>query len=184
MPLAQRADIITPVCWPGLLSPTECAIWREEYSTGTMGFADTEDDYEPVRQSRVVLVDTEKASPPLKSILSKIFDACRAIFAIDISGIDPTLNLLTYDEGDFFHWHIDAGTGEYRERKLTVCIQLSRADEYEGGDLEFFPSYRPRDGRALGTVTAFTPFVWHRVTPLHRGKRMAAVLWLTGPAFR
>jgi PKHD-type hydroxylase len=64
-------------------------------------------------------------------------------------------------------------------------VQLSAADVYEGGDLEFHLSGLDRTRmRRQGTLIAFPSFHEHRVTPVTRGQRFSLVAWVDGPPFR
>ena len=61
----------------------------------------------------------------------------RLFFCVDIAGVEANIQLARYDSSDhgFYDWHTDfAG---YRPlRKISVSIQLSRPEDYDGGDLE------------------------------------------------
>jgi PKHD-type hydroxylase len=93
--------------------------------------------------------------------------------------------LTRYSDGDFFNWHLDFGAGEISARKLSMTIQLSDPDEYEGGDLQFMINEKivtaPRE---KGTLIIFPSFMIHRVTPIIRGTRQSIVGWVSGPPFR
>lgn len=85
-----------------------------------------------------------------------------------------------------FSWHSDIGDGPVaRRRKLTLVVQLSDPDDYEGGALELMPDANvlPAD-RARGAAVVFPSFVLHRVTPVTRGSRHSLTVWAHGPAFR
>ena len=109
-----------------------------------------------------------------------------------------------YSEGQYYDWHCDSWdkpyTGEKhgkdyigKIRKLSAVINLSSADEYEGGCLEF--DLRNKDPgqptkitadetRSKGSVIVFPSHVWHRVTPVTKGTRYSLVLWCLGKPFR
>ena len=80
-------------------------------------------------------------------------------------------------------------------RKLSVTINLSEGEEYDGGDLQF--DYRNEDGpdlksnivtaeiaREKGAVVVFPSHIWHRVTPVTKGTRYSLVVWLIGKPFK
>jgi PKHD-type hydroxylase len=85
-----------------------------------------------------------------------------------------------------FAWHSDIGGGSTsRKRKLTLVLQLSGADAYEGGDLEVMPGAQVLTaGRAQGCVSIFPSFTLHQVTPVKSGIRHSMTVWAHGPAFR
>jgi PKHD-type hydroxylase len=107
---------------------------------------------------------------------------------IDITGFIESLQFTEYDRlGANYHWHSDTGGGVASLRKLSFSLQLSPADAYEGGDLEFtFPLDAPTRQmfRQQGTAIIFPSYLTHRVTPITAGKRISLVGWIAGPPYR
>ena len=94
-------------------------------------------------------------------------------------GIDPY----------FYDVHTDDGLISQRsaQRKLSMMVQLSEPDSYEGGDFELHggsASPAPEKLRLQGTVLVFPSLLRHRVTPLTRGERCTLVAWYDGPCWR
>lgn len=85
-----------------------------------------------------------------------------------------------------FAWHSDIGGGPLAsKRKLTLVLQLSEANAYEGGNLEVMPGAHVLvANRTQGSVTVFPSFVLHQVTPVTSGTRQSMTVWAHGPAFR
>ena len=92
------------------------------------------------------------------------------------------LQLAKYEEGMFYDWHMDVGPGIMGNRKLSVTVQLSPPDSYEGGDLILDAgNYKDHAApRELGSVTVFPSFMKHRVTPVTKGTRYSLVVWASG----
>ena len=92
-----------------------------------------------------------------------------------------------YDvEGGHYTWHQDIGTGVGSHRKISITVQLSEPDEYEGGDLEIFKggeSYVTAE-RGAGVVFIFPSYMMHRVTKVTKGTRRSFVLWVGGDHYR
>lgn len=106
-------------------------------------------------------------------------------YRFDLNGFYEPLQLAEYSEGDFFDWHLDFGTGASSNRKLSLTIQLSEADDYEGGDLEFRINNKVvKAPRERGTVLIFPSFIMHRVTKITKGKRRSVVGWVSGVPYR
>ena len=88
-----------------------------------------------------------------------------------------------------YEWHQDIGPGMLSWRKVSITVQLSEPDEYEGGDLELFRG-GSMDGpfvkaeRSAGCVFLFPSYMMHRVTPVTRGTRKSFVLWLGGGHYK
>ncbi len=84
-----------------------------------------------------------------------------------------------YEVGEYYHEHFDIGPGVIGNRKLSLTLQLSDPDSYEGGELvldfsDFIAS------RELGSVTIFPSFLKHKVTPVTKGTRYSLVAWISG----
>jgi PKHD-type hydroxylase len=80
---------------------------------------------------------------------------------------------------------MDCGPGELSTRKVSVTVQLSDSDEYEGGDLEFMRgSTAEQAPRGKGVVVIFPSYMLHRVTPITKGIRKSFVIWLGGSHYR
>ena len=89
--------------------------------------------------------------------------------------------------GGKFDQHTDIGPGHLSTRKISFSIQLSSEDDYEGGDLTFYPNYRSPEEivsyRRKGTLIIFPSYRSHSVTPVTKGIRNSIVGWVHGDAF-
>ncbi len=89
-----------------------------------------------------------------------------------------------YGNGGHYDWHADLGVG-ISNRKLSVVLQLSNADEYEGGELQMNTGGSILNvPKEKGLICSFPSFVLHRVTPLSSGLRRSLVTWLCGANLR
>ena len=90
-----------------------------------------------------------------------------------------------YEGGGQYDWHVDIGPKNISHRKVSVTIQLSDTNDYEGGDLELWTGSGhfklPRD---KGVATFFPSFTMHRVTPVTKGIRKSLVLWIGGEHYK
>lgn len=108
-------------------------------------------------------------------------------YGYDLYGFCEGFQYTVYEEGDQGHydWHQDWGVNSDSPRKLSLVVQLSDPDDYEGGDLEVLSS---RNTVAItkqkGLAAAFPSFMLHRVTPVTKGIRRTLVAWITGPGFK
>jgi PKHD-type hydroxylase len=106
-------------------------------------------------------------------------------FKFDISGIED-LQFTEYDAPDnHFSAHIDRSFGT-NVIKISISIQLSDPQEYEGGELIIFEN--DIDGTVMtkekGAFIAFPSFMMHKVNPITKGKRYSLVVWVTGSNFK
>lgn len=92
-----------------------------------------------------------------------------------------------YDtEGGHYNWHQDIGPGIGSLRKVSITVQLSEPDEYEGGDLEMWSGGNSVAvaERGAGVVFIFPSYMMHRVTKVTKGTRRSFVLWVGGDHYR
>jgi PKHD-type hydroxylase len=103
----------------------------------------------------------------------------------DIWGYQDILQYTVYHgDGGHYDWHVDMGPG-ISNRKMSVVIQLSDPNEYEGGELQINPGGNIMTvPKQLGLICFFPSFLLHRVTPLTSGTRRSLVTWLCGANFR
>lgn len=96
-------------------------------------------------------------------------------------------------EKGHYDWHQDIGVGELpSKRKISITIQLSESDEYEGGELlicvgsngngEFDNLKTCPRGKGVGVL--FPSYMMHRVSPVTSGVRKSLVLWVGGSHYR
>ena len=153
-------------------------------SEGKLGFGGTNAS---VRRSQIVFLGMEQKYRWLYDRLWKAAQECnRLFFCVDIAGVEANVQLARYDGGDrgFYDWHTDFA-GIAPRRKISLSIQLSRPEEYDGGDLELLYGNAPqRLDRTRGTLIAFPSFMLHRVTPVTRGTRWSLVAWILGARWR
>lgn len=89
-----------------------------------------------------------------------------------------------------YEWHQDIGPGMLSWRKVSITVQLSEPDEYEGGDLQIFQGGEYKDQnfinapRKAGCVFIFPSYMLHRVTPVTKGIRKSFVLWSGGGHYK
>lgn len=107
-------------------------------------------------------------------------------YRYDLFGMMDPLQFTRYDSdrADEIGWHLDCGEGPNTTRKLSVSIQLSDPDDYEGGDLEFHTMPPLAFSRLQGAAILFPAFLSHRVTPITLGTRYSLVAFINGPPFR
>lgn len=114
-----------------------------------------------------------------------------ALWNFELNAIPEQIQYTEYYATDNGHydWHADIGPGMLSKRKISITVQLSEPDEYEGGDLELFmggsmegPFTQAK--REAGLVFLFPSFMMHRVTPVTRGVRKSFVIWLGGSHYR
>jgi PKHD-type hydroxylase len=148
------------------------------------------------RESRVAWIAHEPHNPEsswlYQAIMQRIHQANLAL-AIDIWGFAEELQYSVYEAPNgHYCWHMDSGISFTEKprppRKLSFTIQLSRPDEYDGGDLELLAfesdGKRMTSPRERGAMIVFPSYLTHRVNYVRRGTRRALVGWVCGPDFK
>lgn len=115
-----------------------------------------------------------------------IYHANKNVYGFDLAGLDG-LQYTVYEEGgDHYNWHTDVFFDNSPfQRKLSVTLQLTNSNEYQGGDFQFLSSHEhtPEQFRTKGTAIVFPSFMSHRVTPVTSGTRKSIVAWFEGRRF-
>ena len=151
----------------------------------TMEASTFNDSGADIRKSRVAWIKDPK-------ILNLLYDyvdmANRNAFNTHIykkADIQFTEYLAT--EGGHYNWHhdIDWNRNDGLDRKLSVTVQLSSPDEYEGGDFSFSECESPPvQLKEKGTVLIFPSYLKHKVNPVTKGIRKSLVAWFEGPKWK
>ena len=100
-----------------------------------------------------------------------------------------------YQPKGHYNWHNDAIKNAMdlkgMNRKLSMSVQLSKPEDYEGGDLRFnlrgLDSHSedtimspPPEFKQQGSIVVFPSFLWHKVEPITKGTRYSLVVWALG----
>lgn len=144
-----------------------------------------------IRISRVRWIPQDDTWSWLYSRLENmITEANDALWQFELTSMFELIQFTEYhaNEKGHYNWHQDIGSGAASGRKISVTVQLSSPDEYEGGELNITRG-GPYDlaytaPKKAGSVTIFPSYMLHRVTPVTKGIRKSFVLWVGGMPFR
>ena len=104
-----------------------------------------------------------------------------------------------YEPRGHYNWHNDAIKNPMNlknmMRKLSIVVQLSKPENYEGGGFKFnlrgLDSHTkdtiispPPQFKQQGSVIVFPSFLWHKVEPITSGKRYSLVMWTLGEKWK
>lgn len=153
------------------------------------GVGNTEVPLTEARRSKVSWIspriDTEFIFQRISEVLMQLN---KSFYNYNLTHIED-LQFSEYDNTyqGMYRNHTDDGHDSAATRKLSFTIQLSDANEYEGGDLLFYrfkldnPEIAQRE---KGMMIAFTSSTIHEVTPVTVGTRYSLVGWAHGPRLR
>jgi PKHD-type hydroxylase len=138
------------------------------------------------RDSRSVFIEP---NPDTSWIYRRLTDAVMDInsrfFNFDLFGFTEGLQFTEYTApGGKYNPHIDK---LYLKsiRKLSITVQLTDPNEYEGGDFEILDEVPGEKlTRTRGTLLAFPSYTLHAVTPVTKGTRNSLVSWVSGKPFK
>ena len=121
-----------------------------------------------------------------KRLWTIIEEANRNVWNFNLShGRDAIQHTIYKEGGGHYDWHMDAGHGMQRHRKVSLTVQLTDPDDYEGGKLQLWRGQNPLDApRGKGTVVIFPSYMMHRVSEVTKGTRESLVLWVGGDHYR
>ena len=125
---------------------------------------------------------------------SIVFSIGRSLFnAINDQNYQFDINtyefqILKYDVGGNFQWHCDYGIAPKKTvwRKLSMSVQLSDAEDYEGGELilvDYFNRHCQIDNQK-GDCVIFDSRCPHKASHITKGTRYVLVGWASGPKMR
>jgi len=106
-------------------------------------------------------------------------------FQFDLFGVNEGFQFTNYvAPSDKYGKHVDRAIN-IPVRKLSVSIQLTNPDEYEGGELYLYDGDKGTlMDKTQGTLIMFPSYVLHEVTPVTKGTRNSLVTWVTGKQFK
>lgn len=173
-----------------LFNPNECAELIQMYGmddtfmqdasvNGSMA-SDEARVVESVRKGRIQFLEAGEENIWLfEKLLALVTSANDQHYHFDINHFDA-IQFSKYETGCYYNNHIDIGPGRMGNRKLSLTLQLSEGDSYEGGDLVMSDLNEFHASREVGSVTIFPSFLEHRVTPITKGTRYSIVAWIGG----
>jgi PKHD-type hydroxylase len=140
-----------------------------------------------IRKSKIKWIHYDEYSDWLYDKLKDlVIDANSQIWQFNLHSIVDSIQYTEYYEGGgHYDWHLDIGPGLINHRKISITIQLSDPNDYEGGDLEIWSGGDFKKVEKLkGTSILFPSFLLHRVTPITKGIRKSLVLWVGGDSYK
>jgi PKHD-type hydroxylase len=106
-------------------------------------------------------------------------------FKFDLFGLNEGFQFTNYEApSGKYGKHVDRGMN-MPVRKLSISIQLTNPEEYEGGELYLYDDDKGTlMDKTQGTLIMFPSYVLHEVMPVTKGERNSLVTWVTGKQFK
>lgn len=190
-----------------LLFETDSKIDQTNYYTFTKAFSDEEIEWiqnlanmyeyskaetigngdDSVRKSKIKWIHHNIESHWLyEKLIGMAVEANDTLWKFDLHGVIDSIQFTEYEEdGGHYDWHMDIGPNTINHRKISMVIQLSEADDYDGGELVLWNSNDTTIApKGIGNVMIFPSFMLHKVTPMVKGTRKSLVLWIGGGSYK
>jgi PKHD-type hydroxylase len=108
-------------------------------------------------------------------------------FKFDLFGLNEGFQFTNYESpSGKYGKHVDRAMN-IPVRKLSISIQLTNPEEYEGGELKLYDGDDDKANvmdKTQGTLIMFPSYVLHEVMPVTKGERNSLVTWVTGKQFK
>ena len=106
-------------------------------------------------------------------------------FKFDLFGLNEGFQFTNYKApSGKYGKHVDRSIN-IPVRKLSISIQLTNPEEYEGGELCLYNDDKEEImDKSQGTLILFPSYVLHEVMPVTKGERNSLVTWVTGKQFK
>jgi len=148
-----------------------------------------QDEHKKIRSSSIKWIPKDtKWNWLYTKLMNQATEANNALWNFDLLSAPELIQYTEYyaSEDGHYDWHQDIGGGPASHRKVSITVQLSSPDEYEGGDLELWQgaSAIQTAHRGAGVVFIFPSYMMHRVTRVTKGTRRSFVLWVGGSHYK
>jgi PKHD-type hydroxylase len=138
-----------------------------------------------IRDSQVSWLYGNDVEFVFRRVTDAVLNLNDQFFNFDLFGLAEGFQFTRYDApSGFYGMHIDKNLyGSVR--KLSLTIQLSEPEKYEGGELALQLSKEAElMPKELGKMIVFPSYVLHEVRPVTKGTRYSLVAWVTGKPFK
>ena len=139
-----------------------------------------------VRDSKISwLYSTDNIEWVFRKVTDITLNLNERFFKFDLFGLNEGFQFTNYEApSGKYGKHVDRGINMC-VRKLSISIQLTNPEEYEGGELKLYDGEEETVmDKTQGTLIIFPSYVLHEVMPVTKGTRNSLVTWVTGKQFK
>jgi PKHD-type hydroxylase len=139
-----------------------------------------------VRDSKISwLYPNDNMDWVFRRVTDIILNLNERFFKFDLFAINEGFQFTNYQSpSGKYGKHVDRGINT-PVRKLSISIQLTNPDEYEGGELYLYEDDKGTlMDKTQGTLILFPSYVLHEVMTVTKGERNSLVTWVTGKQFK
>ena len=148
----------------------------------------TSGDIKDVRESKISwLYPVDGIDWVFRRVTDITLNLNERFFKFDLFGINEGFQFTNYEApSGKYGKNVDRGMN-IPVRKLSISIQLTNREEYEGGELKLYDGDDDKANvmdKTQGTLIIFPSYVLHEVMPVTKGERNSLVTWVTGKQFK
>ena len=139
-----------------------------------------------VRDSKISwLYPTDDMDWVFRRVTDIVLNLNERFFKFDLFGLNEGFQFTNYEApSGKYGKHVDRGMN-MPVRKLSISIQLTNPEKYEGGELYLYDDDKGTVmDKTQGTLILFPSYVLHEVMPVTKGERNSLVTWVTGKQFK
>lgn len=167
-----------------LFTPEECA-QIIDIGNANLEEATVNGNNKEIRESQISWLSPNDLEFVFRRVTDTVLNLNSQFFQFDLFGITEGFQFTRYDAPTgHYGMHIDKVLNG-NIRKLSLTIQLSSPEDYEGGELVLQMSKDVNImSKELGKMIVFPSYVLHEVRPVTKGTRYSLVAWITGKPFK
>jgi len=157
---------------------------KNKFAGAKLGDGASKEAQEKHRQSEVQWLPPNNVM--VRAVWSYVKELNEHHFKANLTGYGHVQFPKYESNGDNYKWHKDSNyTNDKIQRKLSTVLQLSKPEDYKGGEVQLFNGIHEPDKlpRTQGSLVIFKSEEWHQVTPVVKGTRYSIVMWALGPAY-
>ena len=149
----------------------------------------TKENTKDVRESKISwLTPDNNMAWVFRKVTDIALNLNERFFKFDLFGINEGFQFTNYEApSGKYGKHVDRAMN-IPVRKLSISIQLTDPEEYEGGELNLYAGGEDKKAETMdktqGTLIIFPSYVLHEVMPVTKGERNSLVTWITGKQFK
>ena len=172
--------LLTGVLTPRVCEETVARAHEIGFEPSPVFHGDEPAQNESYRRSETAWLTPDDSAGIYETVKSTLLSANDEFYRFAIYGMDQ-IQIIRYEPGCFFVDHTDIAHAHAAHRKISLLVQLSSPDDYEGGDVVL--ANRLTVPKSLGAGTIFPAWVQHRVDPITSGTRYSLAAWAKGAWF-
>lgn len=175
-----ESDAPNAITFKDTFSLDECKKIIDLFKDNTVATIGSGSIRQKVRDSHLHWIDLSDDTRWIYERLEKYVLEANNVFKLDLWGFSEKIQLTKYGVNQHYDWHKDSGKYKSSVRKLSIVVNLTDPNDYDGGMLEFFGRENANMAKDQGAMVIFPSYLYHRVESVTSGTRYSLVMWVSG----